>query len=54
MLLIKKYLVDEEKIRAKIDSKKKGPKKESKFQAKLQDMYKLQQQQKEKEKGGKK
>jgi len=54
MLLIKKYFVDEEKIRAKIDAKKKGPKKESKFQAKLQDMYKLQQQQKEKEKGGKK
>ena len=53
MLAIKKFFIDEEKIRAKIDANKKKPKKESGFQKRLQDMYKLQQEQQKNQKKGK-
>lgn len=44
MLLIKKYFIDENKIRAALEANKKKPKKMSKFQQRLQDMQKQQQQ----------
>ena len=50
MLAIKKFFIDETKIRAKIDANKKKPKKESGFQKRLQEMYKLQEQQKKQKK----
>ncbi len=43
MLAIKKYFVNEDKIRAKIEKNKQKPKKESSFQKRLQDMQKVQQ-----------
>ncbi len=42
MLVIKKYFVNETKIRAKIDENKKKPKKKSAFQERLQEMQKAQ------------
>ncbi|ETN97032.1 YidC/Oxa1 family membrane protein insertase [Zhouia amylolytica] len=38
MLFIKKYVIDEDKIHAKIQENKKKPKKESKFQRKMREM----------------
>jgi YidC/Oxa1 family membrane protein insertase len=43
MVLIKKFLIDEEKIRAKLQDNKKKPKKKSAFQQRLEEMQKLQQ-----------
>lgn len=43
MMLIKKFLIDEDKIRAKIQENKKKPKKKSAFQQRLEEMQKLQQ-----------
>lgn len=43
MIAIKKYFVNEDKIRAKIEKNKQKPKKESSFQKRLQEMQKLQQ-----------
>ncbi len=45
MVVIKRYFIDEEKIRAKIDSNKAKPKKKSSFQERLEEMQKIQQQQ---------
>lgn len=38
MLVIKNYIIDEEKIHAKIEENKKKPKKQNRFQKKMQDM----------------
>ena len=46
MIVIKRYFIDEDKIRAKIDSNKATPKKKSSFQERLEEMQKVQQQQK--------
>jgi YidC/Oxa1 family membrane protein insertase len=43
MLLVKKYMIDEDKIRAKIDENKKKPKTKSNFQKKMDDLMKQQQ-----------
>ena len=43
---IKKYMVDEEKIRAQIEQNKKKPKKKSKFQQRMEDIAKQQQKKK--------
>ena len=43
MLLVKKYMIDEDKIRAKIDENKKKPKTKSKFQQRMDEMMKQQQ-----------
>ncbi|RRO16425.1 membrane protein insertase YidC [Flavobacteriaceae bacterium 14752] len=40
MLVIKKYIIDEQKILAKIEANKKKPKKKGKFAQKMQDMMK--------------
>jgi YidC/Oxa1 family membrane protein insertase len=42
MYIIKEYIIDEDKIRAKIESNKKKPKKKSNFQQRLEDMQKTQ------------
>jgi YidC/Oxa1 family membrane protein insertase len=46
MIVIKRYFIDEDKIRAKIDSNKATPKKKSSFQERLEEMQKVQQLQK--------
>ncbi len=43
MVLIKRFLIDEDKIRSKIESNKQKPKKRSAFQQRLEEMQKLQQ-----------
>ncbi|MCH2197742.1 MAG: membrane protein insertase YidC [Flavobacteriales bacterium] len=43
MVLIKNYLIDEDKIREKIEKNKATPKKKSNFQQRLEEMQKLQQ-----------
>ena len=43
---IKKYMVDEEKIRAQIEQNKKKPKKKSRFQQRMEDIAKQQQKKK--------
>lgn len=45
MVLIKRYFIDEDKIRAKIDDNKKKPKKKSSFQERLEEMQRVQAQQ---------
>ncbi len=42
---IKKFLIDEDKIRAKLADNKKKPKKKSKFQQKMNDLVQQQQEQ---------
>jgi len=42
MLLIKQFLIDEDKIRAKIDANKANPKKKSSFQERLEQIQKEQ------------
>lgn len=44
MLLIKRYFIDEVKIRAALEENKKKPKKKSRFAQRLEDMQKMQQQ----------
>lgn len=44
MWIIKKYIIDEDKIRAKIDTNKAKPRKKSSFQSRLEEMQKQQQQ----------
>jgi len=44
MFVIKKYIIDEKKIRAQIDINKKTVKKKSKFQQRLEEASKMQQQ----------
>lgn len=48
MWAIKKYFIDEDKLRAKIEDNKKTPKKKSKFMQRLEDVQKQQMQQKKK------
>lgn len=48
MWVIKEYFIDEEKILAKLEANKAKPKKKSKFQARLEEMAKQQQQAKKK------
>ena len=48
MLVIKNYIVDEDKIHAKIQENKKKPKKQSKFSRKMQEMMEQAEQQKKK------
>ncbi len=43
MVLIKKFLIDEDKIRTKLEANKQKPKKKSAFQQRLEEMQKLQQ-----------
>ena len=47
MLVIKNYILDEDKIHAKIQENKKKPKKQSKFQKKMQEMMEQAEQQKQ-------
>ena len=47
MLVIKNYILDEDKIHAKIQENKKKPKKQSKFQRKMQEMMEQAEQQKQ-------
>ncbi|MBC3759443.1 membrane protein insertase YidC [Hyunsoonleella sp. SJ7] len=47
ILVIKNYILDEDKIHAQIQEKKKKPKKESKFQAKMKQMMEQAEQQKQ-------
>lgn len=47
MLVIKNYILDEDKIHAKIQESKKKPKKESKFQKKMKEMMEQAEQQKQ-------
>ena len=46
MLVIKKFIIDEDKIHAKIQVNKKKPKKQNKFQRKMADMMEQAEQQK--------
>ncbi len=50
MLVIKNYIIDENKVLAKIETNKKKPKKENKFQKKMQDMMEKAEQQKQSQK----
>ncbi|MGK0233162.1 MAG: YidC/Oxa1 family membrane protein insertase, partial [Salibacteraceae bacterium] len=50
MLVIKKFIIDEEKILAKIQVNKKKPKKQNKFQKKMADMMEQAEQQKKNKK----
>ncbi len=50
MLIIKNYIIDEDKIHAKIEENKKKPKKESKFRQRLNDAMKQAQEQQVKQK----
>ena len=50
MLFVKKYLIDDKKIRATIDANKVKPKKKSGFQSRLDDAMKQQQAQKDNKK----
>lgn len=52
MWIIKKYIIDEEKIRAKIEDNKKSPKKKkSSFQQRLEEMQKVQQERMKQQRG---
>jgi len=46
MLVIKNYIIDEDKVLAKIETKKKKPKKENRFQRKMKEMMEQAEQQK--------
>ena len=50
MLVIKKYIIDEDKIHAKIQENKKKPKKENRFQKKMKEMMEQAEKQKETQK----
>ncbi len=50
MLVIKKYIIDEDKIHAKIQENKKKPKKENKFQTKMKEMMEKAEKQKQAQK----
>lgn len=50
MLVIKNYIIDEDKVLAKIETNKKKPKKENRFQKKMQDMMEKAEQQKQAQK----
>ena len=54
MLVIKNYIIDEDKIHAQIQENKKKPKKESKFKKRINDAMKQAQEQQAKQKGKKK
>ncbi|GGW74011.1 protein translocase subunit yidC [Winogradskyella epiphytica] len=54
MLVIKNYIIDEEKILAKIEVSKKKPKKQNKFQRKMAEMMEQAEQQKQAQQRGKK
>ena len=47
MLVIKNYIIDEEKVLAKIETQKKKPKKENRFQRKMKEMMEQAEQQKQ-------
>jgi YidC/Oxa1 family membrane protein insertase len=51
MLVIKNYIIDEDKIHAKIQENKKKPKKQNKFQKKMAEMMEQAEQQKKNQKG---
>ena len=46
MIVIKNYIIDEDKVLAKIEISKKKPKKQSKFQRKMQEMMEKAEEQK--------
>ena len=50
MLVIKNYIIDEDKVLAKIETNKKKPKKENRFQKKMQDMMAKAEEQKQAQK----
>ena len=50
MILVKKYMINEDKIRATINANKLKPKKQSAFQARMQEAMKQQQAQKKNKK----
>jgi len=50
MLVIKNYIIDEDKVLAKIETNKKKPKKENRFQKKMQEMMEKAEQQKQQQK----
>ncbi|NND10315.1 MAG: membrane protein insertase YidC [Flavobacteriaceae bacterium] len=50
MLVIKNYIIDEDKVLAKIETNKKKPKKENRFQKKMQEMMEKAEQQKQSQK----
>ena len=50
MLVIKKYIIDEDKIHAKIEEKKKKPKKQNRFQRKMAEMMEQAEQQQQQRK----
>ncbi|MDN3492479.1 membrane protein insertase YidC [Winogradskyella bathintestinalis] len=54
MLVIKNYIIDEEKVLAKIEVNKKKPKKQNKFQKKMAEMMEQAEQQKQAQQRGKK
>ncbi len=53
MLVIKNFIIDEDKVLAKIQEKKKQPKKESRFQRKMKEMMEQAEQQKRQQQGRK-
>ena len=53
MLVIKNYIIDEDKIHAKIQENKKKPKKENRFQRKMKEMMEQAEKQKQAQKGKK-
>ena len=54
MIVIKNYIIDEDKVLAKIEISKKKPKKQSKFQRKMQEMMEKAEEQKRMQQKGKK
>jgi YidC/Oxa1 family membrane protein insertase len=52
MFAIKKYFIDENKIRLALDENKKKPKKKSRFQERLEDMQRQQMQKRQQQSGG--